>query len=386
VKRKPALKKLAQFIQFMVSCGVVDHGSWKSFAAEHKVEIGQLFDYPQEEELPAITSLVKPFFHPTLPLIGLNYTPVAHNVLYMFPQGWTDQLRLCRGIIFDRTGQLVALSFPKFFNHGEHPETQNLPKLPFEATLKQDGHLGIIFRYQHEFVLTTRGSFESRSSVLGNTMLTRYVRENNWKKNFPTNLTLLVEIIHPDTKVFVDYQGQKRFTIISANSTATMADYGYRRLMGYASKLGLEVTPIWTGKSESDPLVDLRKNITSLVEMMGDRAVQNTEGYVIRFSNGLRVKVKFQTYIGYMVADKLSFTYLMNRMVSGNLERMLLTLPEEIYQTALGMLGQILLHLSSAGSPKDKWRKLYTLLPDDEATSYFKSICRKFTKHMTSPE
>ncbi|MBT6690915.1 hypothetical protein HOB10_01100 [Candidatus Parcubacteria bacterium] len=373
MKRKPALRNLRQFIELMVSCNVNDHQSWKAFAVEYKPEIGRLFGYSQDEGLPSITSVVKPFFHPELPLIGLNYTPVAHNTLHAFPQGWTDELRLCRGIIFDRNGQLVALPFPKFFNYGEHPETQDIPDLPFEATLKQDGHLGIIFRYQDKFILTTRGSFKSNSSLLGNRMLSRYVRENNWQRHFPTNLTLLVEIIHPDTKVYVDYDGQKQFTIIGANSTATMADYGYKRLLSYGKKLNLEVSPIWTGRSVND-----------LVELMKDRSVENTEGYVIRFQNGLRVKVKFQTYIGYMVADKLSFTYLMNRMISGNLERMLSTLPEEIYQIALEMLGRTMLLLSTPGTAKEKWRQLYTLVPSEQSTSYFQLICRKFVKHMTN--
>ena len=90
MKRKPALRNLRQFIELMVSCNVNDHQSWKAFAVEYKPEIGRLFGYSQDEGLPSITSVVKPFFHPELPLIGLNYTPVAHNTLHAFPQGWTD--------------------------------------------------------------------------------------------------------------------------------------------------------------------------------------------------------------------------------------------------------------------------------------------------------
>ena len=86
-----------------------------------------------------------------------------------------------------------------------------------------------------------------------------------------------------------------------------------------------------------------------------------------------------------MVQEKLSYTYLMNRYKSGNLEKMIKLLPEEIYDTALKMLGEILLASSIEGSQKDKWQNLYKLVPEDQATSYFKQVCRQFIKSL-NPE
>lgn len=373
-EKKLSILSLSDFVSTFIEAGVRDPKSfneWKKTDKNAKY-IARVFEYPQESGLPAITGLIKPFFHPTLPLVGLNYTPLAHNTLHQFPQGWTAALRLCRGIIFDHWGNLVAMPFMKFFNLGEHPETVNLPNESFEATAKQDGHLGIIFRYDNNFILTTRGSFDSPTAQFANKMLAHYVKKNHWHDCFPSGMTLLVEIIHPETHVYVNYDDQKEFRIIGMynhSSLISVTDYGrYDVLTDIGKTLGLPVTPIWTGE-----------NLKDLIALMRDRSVHNQEGYVVRFQNSLRMKLKFENYIGLMVRDKLSPTYLMQRMISGNLEKMLLTLPEEIYNTALTMLGEIMLRISAPGSLKDKWRRLYDL-PHDTGDSYFQEVCRNFVK------
>lgn len=374
VEKRFAILALSGFIQTFIEAGVRDaraFNEWKKNETNAKY-MQKCFEYPSDNGMPSITGLVKPFFHPTLPLVGLNYTPLAHNTLHEFPQGWTTALRLCRGIIFDFSGDLVALPFIKFFNLGENPETINLPNAPFEATAKQDGHLGIIFRYGDEFVLTTRGDFNSPTSKFANVMLAQYVKKNKWHDNFQVGMTLLVEIIHPETKVYIDYGNKKEFRIIGAFTASTnpIRDWEYKHLLVLGSVLGLPVTEIWEGD-----------NLRDLVTLVRDRSVHNQEGFVVKFENGLRVKFKFENYIGLMVKDKLSPAYLMQRMISGNLEKMLLTLPEEIYSTALNMLGEIMLRISAPGSLKDKWRRLYDL-PHTTGDSHFQGICRNFVKNL----
>jgi len=341
--------------------------SWSAWARRNARSLEKFLGYTQLEGMPAVYTLVKPFFHPTEPLVGFNYTQTAHNTLYEFPAGWTPAIRHCRGIVFDSGGSLVALPFPKFFNYGEHEETRDLPNEPFEATVKHDGHLGIIFQYGSGLHLTTRGDFGSRTSLLGNKMLAKYVARSNWASQMPPEVTLLVEIIHPNTQVYVDYHDEKQFIIIGAYHLPTLHDYDYARLRELGRRLRLPVSQRWTGT-----------NLDELVALMADRSVENQEGFVIRFASGLRVKLKYQTYIGKMVADKLSYTYLMNRWMTGNLQRMLDTLPEEIYNTALRMVGQIFVTMT----PQEKWRRLYDILPENQSTAYYQGVCREFVKHM----
>lgn len=370
--KREAVDQLGKFVRLMTQRGVKSRPEYRTWAREEEAAISKLFGYQREKGMPGIYSLVTPSFHRELPLVLLNYSQTAHNLLYEFPEAWTPVLRLCRGIVFDRKGKLVALAFPKFFNYGEHLETQKLPNLPFEATVKHDGHLGIIFEYNGQFLVTTRGDFHSPTSLIANKMLKKYIHENGWHNLYPTDVTILVEIIHPETKVYLDYQSTQNFTVIGAFNRKTMEDYHYKVMVELGSRLELGVTHLWTGRS-----------LKELIALMKDRTVVNQEGYVVRFDNNLRVKFKFVTYIGQMVADKLSYIYLMNRMIKGNLRKMLDTLPEEIYTTALRMLGEILLAFSMPGSMQDKWRSLYALQSDGETPDYFRSVCRNFVKSMS---
>ena len=366
-----SVDRLQQLVKAMITDKV---GSSKEFSDWKKGKekyLEQIFGYQRQPDMPAIYNLVKASFHPELPLVSFNYSSMAHNTLHAFPQGWTSVLRLCRGIVFDLQGNLVALPFPKFFNHGELPETRELPDLPFEVTIKMDGHLGIIFKYDNRFVLTTRGSFTSETSVLGNSMLARHAKKHKWDKHFPSNTTLMVEVIHPETHVHVDYGSKKDFVIIGATDNIRLQDLDYKDLVAKGRELKLPVTEKWEVAS-----------LGKLAELMKDRSFTNLEGFVVRFSNGYRVKFKFEAYIGLMVQEKLSYAYLMNRMASGSAKKMLDTLPEEVYPTALQMIGEIMLQFSVPGKPKDKWRALYDLHQNGVSENYFRGVCRKFVKSM----
>jgi len=202
-------------------------------------------------------------------------------------------------------------------------------------------------------------------------MLNQYAKVNNWDKVFNANDTVLVEIIHPKTKVYTDYDKFKAFVLIGAFSRSNLHDYWFYELADLSKKLGLPLVYQKDGKS-----------IDELLELVKDKEIKNQEGYVLHFNNGLRVKLKFESYIGLMVADKLSYKYLMQRAMSGNLDKMLDTLPEEIYQIALQMLGKIYLILLKNLPQKEKWTELYQLVQEEERTSYYKTICRQFVKKL----
>lgn len=365
-----AILKLGKFVKKLVDeTKRGDKELQKVWRKKNERFMERCFNYKRSEGMPSITNLVRPFFHPHLPLVGLNYSPLAHNVLHKFPAGWTLPLRLCRGIIFNHNGALVALAFEKFFNYGEHPETTNLPNEPFTATLKHDGHLGIIFWFQNKLVLTTRGSFVSPSSILGTKMLTSYAKKRRWvqDENFPKELTLLVEMIHPHTKVHVDYKKQKKFILIGSQNRETLEDQLYQQLQELGRALHLPVSEQWTGNS-----------VENLRQFMNDMSVQNREGYVVRFESGLRVKFKFATYINRMVEAKLDYSYLMNRIMSGNLQKMIGKLEEEILAKANAMVADLMRARQIPGSEKDKWEYLYNLVPKAKQTSSYRAKCRKF--------
>jgi len=368
MEKREAIQRLQTFVRLMVHDDA-NHfqavGLWKKRIAE---QMAELFDYRQQGKMPPINSLVQVAFHPDQPLILLNYSQVAHNTLHKFDGGWTDVLRLCRGIVFDTEANLVALPFPKFFNYGKSPETMVLPNDHYVAMEKLDGHLGIHFWFNDNLYVTTRGYFDSKTSILATRMQQEIAEQNNWRENFPKGFTALTEIIHPETHVLTDYDWQG-FKLIGAYHNDSLTDCKYHAMCLMAKQLGIPVVDIWQGH-----------NLQDLIKLMSDRSIQNQEGYVVRFANDLRVKFKFETHIGKMVNAKMSYKYLMQRFVAGNLEEMLATTEEELSEIATKMLGEIMLSLSLPGTPQEKWRRLYELVPKSDRTGSFEKACRDLVK------
>ncbi len=368
-----AILRLSAFVRKMACDKVKDKVAYREWRRDHEKNFEQALAYKRRGKMPAASALLGVSFHPDLPLVLLNYTPVAHNTLHQYPEGWTLPLKQCRGIIFDYDGALVAKAFPKFFNHGEHPDTTNLPDESFVATQKHDGHLGIIFYYRGSYHITTRGEFTSRTTVLAQKMLNCYVKKYGWEKQPIKDWTLLAEIIHPKTKVHLEYNNARKFILLAAISVSDFREMEYDSLKKLGASLRLPVAEKWSG----DSIQELRR-------LVGDVKQSGKEGYVVRFAGGLRVKFKFQWYLNLMVAAKLSHVYLMKRVMAGNVEKMIGRLPEEIYTKAQTMLKDLMKVKDLHSDEKAKWQYLYDLVPAAQSSSsYCRAVCREFLRHIS---
>lgn len=408
--KKDAIDCLKVFVKALVQARVKDDEGFRKWRSrpENEALMARLFRYEREGDMPAVTAVVKPFFHPELPLIGLNYTPVAHNTLHKHHSGWTEPLRLCRGIVFSRRAALVALPFEKFFNYGEHAETSDLSAYagqPFSATLKQDGHLAIIFRFQGKVVATTRGSFLSSSSLLANAMLSES-RSDNLSESQPESLaekllssgafgedlTLLCELIHPDTHVIVDYGGRQEFVLIGARNRRTLEDYDWERLSRLGKRLGLTVTSRWQGQ-----------NLDDLLALVKQPQYSNEEGFVVRFADGRRIKFKNAGYISMMLGEKLNHRYVMLRLIDGSFEKRFADLDGEVKALADKYRSELMAVFSvpvptleakpkkklvdpAVALKKARLAYLYGLVPEEESTPYYRGICRQFLSHQEKQE
>ena len=104
--------------------------------------------------------------HPTLPLTIWNY-----NEKVQYEGKWDEITIQTRGLVTDNEGNVVARPFKKFFNIEENKHT---PTEEFDVFEKMDGSLGILFNYNGEWVMSTRGSFTSEQSVKGFELLKKY--------------------------------------------------------------------------------------------------------------------------------------------------------------------------------------------------------------------
>ena len=212
--------------------------------------------------------------HPTLPLTIWNYTEKVQ-----FENLWDEVTLMCRGLVTDDKGNIVARPFKKFFNmeEGKHTSTDD-----FKVYEKMDGSLGILFNYDGEWVMATRGSFTSDQAVKGMEMLSNY-DYNKLHKDF----TYLFEIIYSENRIVCSYDFED---VVLLGVVNTKDGYEVNlhgdldmRIQNLVRNVGLNVVKLYDGISDYSVLKEMVKD--------------NAEGFIVLFSNGDRMKVKGVEYL-----------------------------------------------------------------------------------------
>jgi hypothetical protein len=206
--------------------------------------------------------------HPDHDLYIYNYTQNAQ-----FERVWNEITLSCRGLILDANGNVVAKPFPKFFNLGEI-ENQMLPNTTFEVFDKMDGSLGILYWINDAPFMASRGSFASDQSDKANEMLHGKYKDS-WSLLDKTK-TYLFEIIYPENRIVLNYGLAEELVLLAIIDTKSgeefpMEDIGFPMVEKY----------------------DGIKDILTLKEM----EFENKEGFIIKYSNNFRVKIKFDEYL-----------------------------------------------------------------------------------------
>ena len=210
--------------------------------------------------------------HPTLDLTIWNYSPKVQ-----YERLWDDITVQCRGLVTNSKGEIVARPFKKFFNYEEH-KPEEIPNEDYVVYEKMDGSLGILFYYENEWILATRGSFTSPQAIKGKEILDRH-DISAWRKDN----TYLFEIIYPENRIVVDYKGEEKLVVLGGFHTETGEEIPDSSLF-WTQDSGFEVVMTYKTWGEG---YDLLKE-----EISKDR-----EGYVIKFKNGFRMKIKGEEYV-----------------------------------------------------------------------------------------
>lgn len=225
----------------------------------------QLDSYVQEGLLDAI---------PNGPLTIYNY-----RMECQFSKSWNPQTLAARGLVLDQDGKIIALPMKKFFNLGEmeHTKLENLPKETPELSEKYDGSMIIIFfdPYSNKWRAITRGCWDNVQTQFAYKWL-----ESNTDKLFTDN-TYIFELVAPWNRIVCHYSEEKMI-LIGIIHTESGEDFSYQRVRSYAKSVGLEAVSVKV--KPIDSIDQANPNIT------------NEEGFVARFSNGLRVKIKYEAY------------------------------------------------------------------------------------------
>ncbi len=206
--------------------------------------------------------------HPTAPLFIYNYTPKAQ-----YEAVWNELTLMCRGLILNDEMEVVARPFNKFFNYSELAH-KTLPNEPFEVFEKMDGSLGILYWLNGEPYIATRGSFTSVQAQKGKAMLLQLYA--HLLATLDKNSTYLFEIIYPENRIVVNYGDAEDLVLIAIIDNRTGAE------------LSIENTGFKAAK---------KYNNIANYKILHEAQRDNAEGYVVKFANNFRVKIKFEEYI-----------------------------------------------------------------------------------------
>ena len=210
--------------------------------------------------------------HPTYDLTIWNYSPKVQ-----YEKLWDDVTIMCRGLVTNSDGHIIARPFKKFFNYEEH-KPEDIPNENYVVYEKMDGSLGILFNYKNEWILATRGSFTSPQSIKGKQILDVKHDISSLRKDN----TYLFEIIYPENRIVVDYKGEEKLVVLGVIHTETGEEIPDSSTF-FMQEAGFELVTIYKTWNEIFDL--LKKDIPN-----------DKEGYVVKFKNGFRMKIKGDEY------------------------------------------------------------------------------------------
>jgi RNA ligase len=285
--------------------------------------------------------------HPDADLWIYNYTKQTQ-----YQGHWTEETLLCRGLILDQAGDVVARGFAKFFNYPS-PEVPSLPAESFVVSEKIDGSLGILYYLDGHACISTRGNFTSKQAAEGTAM----IREMEIER--VDGVTPLFEIVYPANRIVVDYGQRRELTLLAAISNETGADCPLPRYSG--------------------PVVERHEHTD--IDRLAAMEEENREGFVVAFESGLRVKIKFAEYARlHKIVTEINARMIWESMRDGDdIDRLLPGLPEEVSRWIVATRASI------THAFEDEAQRALTAFQARPATSDRKTLAQYFLSSDANP-
>ena len=216
-------------------------------------------------------------------LVQYNYSEMVNNA----PMGelWDEITMFNRGNIYEKkTGRLIAKAMPKFLNLGqlsEEKQKELILKPQFNLTEKMDGCLGILYMYNGEIRCNSRGGFDNYVTDKIKELLPKYIMI----KRILEHNTLNVEVISPETKIICDYGDiQDLYLITAFSNNEEIGEFSYKDLNMMAQIMRMPCVKEYHMTWEA--LLRWQKEADS-----------SQEGFVVRFPNNERIKIKSEDYL-----------------------------------------------------------------------------------------
>ena len=227
--------------------------------------------------------------HPFCDLYIYNYTKQC-----TFSHTWNEVTMQCRGLILDGDMNIVARPMRKFFNY-EELDKNNIPDLPFKAYDKIDGSMGILYWAGDMPSIATRRSFISEQAAHA----TEIYRERYINVPIDRSKTYIFEIVYPKDAKIVKYGDLDDLILLAIIDNETGEEDDIKTMSEWFK------TPKEYDAADYNTLRD---------KFAGD----NREGFVVKFSNNFRMKMKYKDYLKsfkekYYITDKIILNALIDR-------------------------------------------------------------------------
>lgn len=283
--------------------------------------------------------------HPSADLYIYNYSPKAQ-----YDRVWNEWTLACRGLIMDADFNIVARPFAKFFNL-EELVNEPIPNESFEVYEKMDGSLGILYWIGSQSYIATRGSFVSEQAMVATEILrTQYA---DIIPLLDKSKTFLFEIIYPENRIVVHYGDERKLVLLAVIDTASGNEYPL-------DDIGFEIVKKYDGLNDLQKLKALEEN--------------NREGFVVKFTSGYRLKVKFEEYQRiHKIVTQVSTLSIWEYIKDGqDLTPILEKVPDEFYDWVKATHAQLLVNYAEI---ETQVQKDFKVLADRKETALYFLTC-----------
>ena len=194
----------------------------------------------------------------------------------VFEKKWDPITLISRGLIVDpREQRVIATPFSKFFNTYETGDS--IPDLAFETFEKVGGSLIILYWHKGRWKTATKGRFASNQAEWAQQHLAAYDL-----RYLDKDTTYLAEAVYPKNRIVVRYDETGLILLAAYDGAGHEVPFDEIKRIG--DRLGWRVA----GRHDYTSISDLIAKAKTLP--------RSEEGFVLRFENGLRLKVKGDEY------------------------------------------------------------------------------------------
>lgn len=223
--------------------------------------------------------------HSEYPLIGVTYR--------IDKDKFHPVVRSSRGTVLDKnTLEIVAQPFYRFYNIGEHEDTDR--EFDFSHSYaydKEDGSLIIAYEYNGHWLANTSGSFGTGqvSAMSGGRSVGKTFSQVFWEtyngKPLNPQYTYMFELCTPWNRIVKYYETPQVF-LLAVRDRYTLEELDHGSYLAHAKELGVS-TPKHYRFSSANEVVDYVRSVDT----------PYYEGVVLRDVNNNRIKVKNPRYV-----------------------------------------------------------------------------------------